>query len=102
MGGRAEEIQTNTAMFASRIHKKKEGETVNTETQTATQRALDAFLWGGCGAELHWETEAHTVGTDRGHVAEVEGSCLSYMKYKRFFITSLTTNKRGSQNNSQT
>lgn len=48
------------------------------------------------------ETEAHTVGTDRGHVAEVEGLCLFYMKYKRFFITRLTTNKRVSQNNSKT
>lgn len=33
MGGLAEEIQTNAAMFASRTHKKRAGETINTDTQ---------------------------------------------------------------------
>lgn len=44
MGGHAEEIQTNTAMFASRIHREEEaGKTVNTDMQIAIQRALEAF-----------------------------------------------------------
>lgn len=52
----AEEIQTNTAMFAGQIHKEKEGGTVNTDTQITIQRALEVFdttmPWQDSAAEL--------------------------------------------------
>lgn len=52
----AEEIQTNTAMFAGQIHKKKKGGTVNTDTQITIQRALEVFdttmPWQDSAAEL--------------------------------------------------
>ena len=38
---RAEEIQTNTVVFASQIHKEREGGTVN--RYTTVQRTLEAF-----------------------------------------------------------
>lgn len=47
MGGHAEEIQTNIAMFASQIHETKERETVNTDMQTAIQKALEGWLSPG-------------------------------------------------------
>lgn len=52
MGGHAEETQTNIAMFASQIHEKRGG-TVNTDTQTAIQKALEACLSASSATELH-------------------------------------------------
>lgn len=67
MGGHAEEIQTNIAMFASQIHKKKERETVNTDMQTAIQKTLEAWLSPGSATELHRDTYAHKAGTSKAY-----------------------------------
>lgn len=69
MGGHAEETQTNTAMFARQIHEKKRGETVNTDTQTAIQKALEACL----SASSATETGAPERLGGMEHMAGVEG-----------------------------
>ena len=76
----ATEIQTNTAMFASQIHKEKEGGTVNTDTQSNLTEDHACLGWhvalAGLSGRILMTDANPQLGSRRGHVAGVGGSCL--------------------------